>query len=868
MASSSDCSGQGQSESSPLGTSQTRSSQLGEYGAQSGNTNGNYSDTEALSRQQSGRNQSLSAKLPSEPLTEFQKFVLSTTGQILPIYGMGLFGSVPSTFAPLDMTPVPPDYVIGPGDELRIRVWGQVSFQANVRVDRSGEIFLPQVGPVHVAGMALSALDAHLRSAIGRVYHNFNLTADVGQIRAIQVYVSGQARRPGVYTVSSLSSLVDALFASGGPSVQGSMRSIQLRRSGAVVTTFDLYDLLIHGDKSKDVKLQSEDVIFIPSAGPQSAVTGSVRNPAIYELRADESLADLLANAGGATSVASEARISIERIEGHRDRHAMEVAYDASGLATLLADGDLVRVYSMVPIYRKTVILRGNTANPGRFAWHSGMRISDLIPDKESLMTRDYWWKRAQLGFPAPEFEPIPGFDNLRQPADNHAISIKALTPEGLYASSQPGYQQGQNSYQQGFSQGQNGNQQGQTGYQQGQTGYQQGVLQGQDGNQQGVSQGQNGNQQGQLGYQQGQSGYQQNENLSAQQRGGSSSLAAAQTAPPGRFMPPAQRTEVRALAPEIDWDYAVIERLDPDTLKTALIPFDLGKLLLQHDSSQDIELHASDVVSIFSEADIRVPIAHQTKTVTLAGEFAHAGVYTVQPGDTLRDLVERAGGLTPNAYLYGSEFTRESTRAMQQARIDEYVQSLDMGIQRGNLAMASASASSAQDLTSAASAQNSERELLASLRQIRATGRIVLRFAPDTSGVSSIPGITMEDGDHFIVPPLPATINVVGAVYDQNSFLYEQGGRAGTYLQLAGGPNRDADQKHEFVIRADGEVVSRERDKGLWGSEFNRLRIYPGDTIMVPEKTFKPSALRGVIDWSQMFSQFALGAAALSVLK
>ena len=145
------------------------------------------------------------------------------------------------------------------------------------------------------------------------------------------------ARRPGVYTVSALSSLVDALFASGGPTVQGSMRQIQLRRGSAVVTEFDLYGLLIHGDKSKDVKLQSGDVIFIPPAGPQAAVTGSVRNPAIYELRENETLASLLADAGGVTSVAAEARVSIERIENHRDRSAMEVAYDANGLATLIS---------------------------------------------------------------------------------------------------------------------------------------------------------------------------------------------------------------------------------------------------------------------------------------------------------------------------------------------------------------------------------------------------------------------------------------------------------------------------------------------------------------------------------------------------
>jgi protein involved in polysaccharide export with SLBB domain len=843
LASTPECSGQAQQATTPLLTPQTRSMLPGEYGAQSGNPIDNYSDVEQLSRQATVRNHAQQAPLPPEPLTEFQKFVASTTGQVLPIYGANLFRRVPSTFAPLDMTPVPSDFVIGPGDELRIRAWGQVNFQTNVRVDRSGEIFLPQVGPVHVAGMPFSALDAHLRGAIGRVYRNFDLTADVGQISAIQVYVSGEARRPGVYTVSSLSTLVDALFASGGPSVQGSLRHIQLRRGSAVVTDFDLYDLLIHGDKSKDVKLQSGDVIFIPPVGPQAAVTGSVRNSAIYELRADESLAGLLASAGGVTSIASEARVSIERIEDHRDRHAMEVGYDAGGLATPLADGDLVHVYSIVPLYQKTVILRGNTANPGRFTWHPGMRISDLIPDKESLITRNYWWKRAQLGLPAPEFEPLPNFDNLHQPAGDHAVTIKFPPPEGMSASNSSEYQQGQSGYQQGQSE----YQQGQSGYQQGQPDYQQ----------------------SQPEYQQGQPGYQQNGNLSAQQHTGNTTLAAAQSSSAGRFLPPGQRTEVRALAPEIDWDYAVIERLDPGTLKTILIPFDLGKLVLQHDGSQDIELQTGDVVSIFSEADISVPIAHQTKMVTLGGEFAHAGVYTVQPGEKLRDLVERAGGLTPNAYLYGSEFTRESTRAVQQARIDEYVRSLGMQIERNNLALAASPMSSAQGMASGAAAQSGQRDILASLRQIRATGRVVLKFSPDSSGINSIPDITMEDGDHFVVPPVPSTVNVVGAVYDQNSFLYTQSGRAGTYLQLAGGPNTDADRKHEFIIRANGEVASREGGKTIWsGSEFNNLRIYPGDTIMVPEKKFKPSAMSEVLGYSQMFSQFALGAAALTVIQ
>jgi protein involved in polysaccharide export with SLBB domain len=361
--------------------------------------------------------------------------------------------------------------------------------------------------------------------------------------------------------------------------------------------------------------------------------------------------------------------------------------------------------------------------------------------------------------------------------------------------------------------------------------------------------------------------GNESNQPLPAEQRASSASLAAEQTNINNATVPSTQRTDVRLSAPEIYWDYAVIERIDPDTLKTKLIPFDLGKLVLQHDASQDLELQPNDVVTIFSQADVRVPIDDQTKLVRLEGEFVHAGIYSVRPGETLRELVERAGGFTQKAYLYGSEFTRESTRVMQQARIDEYVANMNLSIQRGTLALVTAPAASPQDLGSSAAAAGLERNLLETLKQIRATGRIVLQFRPNSTGLDTVPDIPLENGDRFIVPSVPSAVNVVGAVYDQNSFLYTRDGRVGTYLHMAGGPNKDADRKHAFVIRADGEVISYDMARGPWGNEFDRLLMNPGDTVVVPDKTLKPSLLRGVLDFSQLFSQFALGAAALTII-
>ncbi|WP_162601809.1 SLBB domain-containing protein [Occallatibacter savannae] len=786
-----------------------------------------YSDTEPQSTS-NNRNLQTGAlqrePLQPEPLTEFQKFIASTTGQVLPIYGAKLFRNVPTTFSPLDMAPVPPDYVIGPGDELRIRVWGQVNFQANTRVDRTGDIYIPlsQVGPVQVAGVPYSELNNRLRAAIGRVYKNFDVVGDIGKIRAIQVYVAGEARRPGVYTISSLSTLVDAIFASGGPSVQGSLRHIQLRRGAETVAELDLYGFLIHGDKSKDVKILAGDVIYIPPVGPQAAATGNVRNPAIYELRDQETMADLLADAGGVSATASKARISIERIEDHRERHAMEVAYDKNGLGTALADGDVIRVFSIVPTYNETVTLRGSVANPGHFAWHPGMKLSELIPDKESLVARDYWWKRAQLGLPSLEFEPMAGFSKLRQPVDSEPRSIRRQMDQANQTGQTNQSDQPNTQYYSDDSQNR-GQYESQT---------------------------------------------QDRRVLPADQRGASSSLGAQQ--PTDRLQRGVEHTEILRPIPEIDWDYADILRLDPKTLKTSIIPFDLGKLVLDHDANQDLELQSGDIVSIFSEADIRLPISQQTKFVKLEGEFLHAGIYSVHPGETLQELVSRAGGLTPNAYLYGAEFTRESTRVLQQVRIDEYVQSLDLRIQRNTLAASASGVASAPDIASASAAQASERELLTRLRQIRASGRVVLEFKPSSSGIGVIPKLPLEDGDRFILPSVPATVNVVGAVNDQNSFLFSHTNRdiVGTYLKKAGGLTRDADRKRSFVIRASGEVVGYDATKSAWRSDFDSLRIYPGDTIVIPEKTFRPSVLRGVMEWSQLFSQFALGAASISVIR
>jgi protein involved in polysaccharide export with SLBB domain len=317
----------------------------------------------------------------------------------------------------------------------------------------------------------------------------------------------------------------------------------------------------------------------------------------------------------------------------------------------------------------------------------------------------------------------------------------------------------------------------------------------------------------------------------------------------------------------ETDWNYAVIERLNPETMATSLIPFDLGKLVLSHDASQDLELQPGDIVTVFSQEQIPQPIGQQTKYVRLEGEFAHPGVYSAQPGESLRSLVERAGGLTDKAYLYGAEFTRKSTQAIEEQRLKEYADRLEHQLARTSIAMAAGSGS-AQQGGQPELAASLNRELIGKLRQLQPTGRIVLELNPRSAGEKQLPGMPLEDGDQLLVPPTPATIQVVGAVLNQNAFLYHDDARAGQYLHLAGGPNRDADRKQSFVLRADGSVTGHGADQSIFSSGFENVRLYPGDTIVVPEKNIGPGALREFLSWSQLFSQVALGAAAIDVIK
>jgi protein involved in polysaccharide export with SLBB domain len=662
---------------------------------------------------------------------EFQDFIWASTGQVLPLFGHNLF-EAPSTFAPVENIPVTPDYVIGPGDELLVRAWGQIDVDYRAVVDRTGMISIPRVGSIPVAGVRYQDLNSHLRTAISRNFRNFELLVTMGQLRSVQIFVVGHARRPGAYTVSSLSTLVNAIFSAGGPAPHGSMRAIQLKRGNSVVTELDLYELLLAGDKSRDVPLLPGDVIYFPPVGPLAAVAGSVNNAAIFELKGATSVGRLLDLAGGLTTTAQARRATLERIDERKTRTVDQFALDYDGLKRTIKDGDLVSVLAISPRFENAVTLRGNVAEPLRFPWREGLRIRDLIPEKDALITPEYYRRQ------------------------NLAVRFETVT-------------------------------------------------------------------QGQLA------------------------------------------ENVRKLSDEINWDYAVVERLNKDDLTTTLIPFNLGKAVLENDPANNLPLKPGDVVTIFSKTDVSAPAARRSIVVSLEGEFAYAGVYQAQPGETLRQLVARVGGLTPQAYLFGAELTRESTRKNQEERLKQAILQYEQDVQRA-AATRARNVTSAEDAASLKAEAEAQQATIGRLRTLKPTGRIVMEL-PENPTLADLPDIALEDGDRLAVPQRPGMVSVFGNVFNESSFLYRNDKNVSDYLAQAGGPRKEADRGSIYLLRADGSVISR-RNGALFVSSLDSTRPMPGDAIVVPEDLTRTTLTKDLKDWTQIFYQFGLGAAALKVIQ
>jgi protein involved in polysaccharide export with SLBB domain len=740
----------------------------------------------------------LRAPKPQAP-GQFQRFVQESTGKLLPHFGAQLFEN-PQAYAADAAAPAPGEYVLGPGDEVRIQIWGAVDYAGNQTLDRNGQISLPKVGVVNLNGVQVKDLDAALRKQVGTVFTNVTVNASLGKLRGITVYVVGQAQQPGTYNLNSLSTLVNAVFASGGPGANGSMRRIELKRNGKTVTTLDLYDFIGKGDKSKDAALQPGDVIMIPPAGPRMALTGATDHGAIYEIKPGTTVQDILAFGGGVSALASRQKALVERIDpklAAAPRQVQNLVLNAQGLAQPLQDGDVLTLLPISPAFGNAVTLQGTVAQPLRNAWFSGMRVQDLIPDREALTTPEYYRRKNQLVQNRSASLKAQGLT----PAQIQAIEKAQQLPEDLALATEVITQTGA---------------------------------------------------------------------LSKENRAGATVT-----------------DRVRGMVDQINWDSAVIERLNKAELRTELITFNLGKAIVQKDPAHNLELQPGDVITILGSADLKLPAERQTRLVRIEGEVAAPGIHQIQPGETLPQLIARVGGLTPQAYLYGTEFTRESVRKQQQQNLDQVIRRLEAQAQSAGATLAAnlTGERAAQAATLQQQQQAQQRAQIDKLKTLRSQGRVSLELDPDKTGMTGqrassesaelraalhqLPNVPLEDGDAILVPAQPAFVAVAGSVNNENVLIYKPGRTVGDVIKSAG-LAEDAEVSQAFVLRADGSVLSR-RNAG-WFSSFEGAKVMPGDTLIVPAKVDRESnynfIVRGLRDWTQIFSNLGIGAAAIKTLR
>ena len=686
---------------------------------------------------------------PALPLaTEFQKFIFDSTGKKIPVFGADYFAKGPTTFAPLGNAPVPSEYILGPGDELLIRGWGSIDIDYRAKIDRNGLIAIPTIGSIVLAGIKAGDAEAVVRGAVGKLYKGVTINVNFGQLRAITVYVVGQASRPGTYTVSSLSTLVTAVFASGGPNANGSMRRIQVKRGGAVAGELDLYSFIAKGDKSGDIKLRDGDTIYIPRAIGHVALVGKVNTPAIYELRGtQDTVESLLEVAGGMPVVADPRRVFLERIDVTRSqpRSVEQFALNAAGLKRPLKNGDVLNLNSITPDFGNAVVLRGNVDQAIRAPYKDGMRVSDLIPNREYLITRNSV-KRQNNVVVADEM-------------------IEGRNKEGDIAA------------------------------------------------------------------------------------------------------------RIGGLIDEINWDYAVVERINRADLTVSLIPFNLGKMFANPAGRDNIALQPGDTVTIFSQRDVAVPMEKRRVFVRVEGEVNVPGVYQMTAGENLQTLLARAGGVTGNAYLFGTAFYRDQVRKEQEANLEKVAARLEVQL-RNEQSRAAVNSRRLEDAGSALARQEAElasaRGAIARLRTLKPTGRIAFNVDPRERSVSRLPQLKLENGDRLVIPAKVEFVHVFGAVDAEASPLWHPNGRVNDYIKLAG-LSPDADRDNIFILRVDGSVVSRHTKSWNFGG-FGGVEVMPGDSIVVPEKFDKESAwtkfTQGTREWAQIFASFGLGAAAIQTLR
>lgn len=715
-------------------------------------------DTRALSGSKGGGVASANSNSGYDP---FITNVFIRSGLRLKKFGASVF-KTPSSFAPAQNIPVPSNYIIGPGDELRMQSWGAVNANLSSKVRPDGTIFIPKLGEVPVTGVRAGELNNYMTKRLGKIYRNFELSANVSKIKTISVTVAGMANRPGAYSLSSLSTLSNAVSAVGGPSNVGSLRDIQLKRNGRVVAHFDAYDLLIRGDNSHDIPLVAGDVIVFQPLGNEVAIYDGVKRAGIYETKNGENLKDLMDFAGGYSSEAKTDKVVIETIGNDKSISVNNYATEQA-LYMPLNDGEIVHFFKTQNRYQNSIAVIGNIAEPTRLGFKSGMHVRDVIPNQDVLLTPSFYNSMSYNTY---------GRDNTISQTGMEKTAGQ-LSAGGLNMTT--GLQSDQNQ-----------------------------------------------------------------SNATKPVFGGGQNLFIA--------------GPVAIPTSDINWNYALIVRIDPETFTSHIIPFNLKKAIAG-DHTNNLALQAGDIINVLSAKDVRTATAGGSIYVFVDGEVPSPGVYELKNGQTLHDLIESAGGVSSKAYVFGTELTRDSVKKQQAVSLGQMLDQAQQSL------MAQASSATSNVATSdQAKVQNmaiqSQLSFINKMRQIKPSGRIVLNMGSGNAKLADLPDFKLENGDTVYIPPRPDTVNVVGQVYNPATFMYKSDYSVGDYIGLAGTENQFADASSEYVLRADGTLYSKQQ--AGWFGSFSGRNLNPGDVVIVPQQIQVGGAVQNIMNWTQILANTA----------
>nr|WP_237732553.1 SLBB domain-containing protein [Shewanella schlegeliana] len=778
-------------------------------------------------------------------------------------FGYDLFAGEPTTFAPVSDVPVPSEYLVGPGDNIKVQLFGKDNKEYDLVINREGVIQFPELGPITVAGLTFSELRESLSERISQQMIGIQSNITMGELRSIRIFVAGDAYSPGSYTVSSLSTITQALFVAGGVNEIGSLRNIQVKRNGKLVGSMDLYDLLLRGDASGDINLRSGDVVFIPAVGGLVSVTGEVRRPAIYELKKNETMAQVIEMAAGIKPGAYPRRSSVERFNANSLKSILNVDLTSNkGKATKVLAGDVIRVKSATTQYEDAITVVGAAVRPGKYQWYHGQKVSDLVPSiwgdlsvsadlEYAIIVREI---NKQGDIQVYQFSPAKAingkvasqdltlqardkviFFNFSDLSQNRYELNKLVKERVQKVQSLAGNSLiGNDLFEAGFSQLKQ------------QKFADRSELGGVAINSQGAEEDPTAKAiKGEVNkmlinlfedsdliklsgeMNRGELLYPVIMKLNSQGRAGKGVQAVAingRVNNPGIY-PLAVNARIKDLVAaaggleegaytpraELTSTYTTV---DGSAIKHTNIALEAA---LQGDATQNIALKGRDILTVMTTPDWQ-----ENKSVEIRGEVKFPGTYNIRRGETLADVLKRAGGFTQYAYLPSAVFVRESVRQQEQLEIKKLADQMRRDI-------ATRGVSKDGNVVNYADAQL----MLTDLETIKAVGRLVVDLSAISIGIKQA-DLQLEDHDVLYVPSTKQTIAVMGEVQHAATHRFKEGQTIDQYLAMSGGARERADDDRTYVIKADGSVMLPNRS--LWFS--NESSLQPGDTIIVPLDT------------------------------